>query len=77
MMNLPLRITFDEKDYTYVVLTKGITKETSAIQINLDNMEYQLVCNSKGDWDVVDTTVSNHSGLLKAIGRNIKLRYRL
>lgn len=76
-MNLPMRITFDEKDYTYVVLTKGITKETSAIQINLDHMEYQLVCNPKGDWDVVDATVSDHSGLLKAIGRNIKLRYRL
>lgn len=76
-MNLPMRITFDERDYTYVVLTKGITKETNAIQINLNDMEYQLVCNPKGDWDVVDATVNNHPGLLKAIGRNIKLRYRL
>jgi hypothetical protein len=57
-MNLPMRITFDEKDYTYIVLTK----------------EYQLVCNLKGDWDAEDATVSDHSGLLKAIGRNIKLR---
>lgn len=76
-MNLPMRITFDEKDYTYVVLTKGITKETSTIQINLNDMEYQLACNLKGDWDVVDATVNDHGGLLKAIGRNIKLRYRL
>jgi hypothetical protein len=76
-MNLPMRITFDEKDYTYIVLTKGITKETSAIQIKLNDMEYQLVCNLKGDWDAEDATVSDHSGLLKAIGRNIKLRYRL
>nr|WP_157246913.1 hypothetical protein [Pedobacter panaciterrae] len=72
-----MRITFDERDYTYVVLTKGITRETIAIQINLNNMEYQLVCNSKGDWDAVDATVSDHPELLKAIGRNIKLRYRL
>jgi hypothetical protein len=76
-MNLQMRITFDEKDYTYVVLTKGITRETNAIRINLNEMEYQLTCNAKGDWDVVDATVSDHTGLLKAIGRNIKLRYRL
>ncbi|ETZ22147.1 hypothetical protein N824_24795 [Pedobacter sp. V48] len=72
-----MRITFDEKDYTYIVLTKGITRETSTIRINLKDMEYQLVCNLKGDWEVVDATVNDHPELLKAIGRNIKLRYRL
>jgi len=76
-MSLPMRIHFDEKDYTYVILTKGITKETTAIQINLNGTEYQLACNSKGDWDAVDATINDHTGLLKAIGRNIKLRYRL
>ncbi|WGQ10829.1 hypothetical protein QG516_04070 [Pedobacter gandavensis] len=76
-MSLPMRINFDEKDYTYIIITKGITKETSAIQINLDGMEYQLVCNAKGDWDVVDSTIKDHPELLRAIGRNIKLRYRL
>lgn len=76
-MSLPMRINFDEKDYTYMIITKGITKETSVIQINLDGMEYQLACNAKGDWDVVDATIKDHPELLKAIGRNIKLRYRL
>lgn len=76
-MNLPMRINFDEKDYTYTILTKGITKDTSTIQINLNDKDYQLVCNTKGDWDAIDETVSDHPGLLKAIGRNIKLRYRL
>lgn len=76
-MSLPLRINFDEKDYTYTIITKGITKETTAIQISLNGMEYQLACNPKGEWDAVDATVSDHPGLLKAIGRNIKLRYRL
>lgn len=76
-MNLPMRITFDGNDYTYIVTTKGITKDTNAIHINMNGIEYQLVCNSKGDWDAVDSTVGDHSGLLKAIGRNIKLRYRL
>lgn len=77
IMSLPMRINFDEKDFTYVIITKGITKETTAIQINLEGMEYQLVCNVKGDWDVVDATINDQPGLLKAIGRNIKLRYRL
>lgn len=76
-MSLPLRINFDEKDYTYIIVTKGITKETNTIQISLEGKEYQLACNSKGDWEAVDATVSDHPGLLKAIGRNIKLRYRL
>ncbi|MCX2452241.1 hypothetical protein OQX61_13285 [Pedobacter sp. PLR] len=75
-MNLPMRINFKEKDYTYLIITKGITKLTTEIQINLNNREYQLVCNSNGDWDAVDVTVSDHTELLKAIGRNIKLRYR-
>lgn len=76
-MNLPMRINFDEKDYTYMIITKGITKETTEILISLNGKEYQLVCNTKGDWDAVDATVSDQQGLLKAIGRNIKLRYRL
>ncbi|WEK20392.1 MAG: hypothetical protein P0Y49_04475 [Candidatus Pedobacter colombiensis] len=76
-MYLPMRIIFNEKDCTYLIITKGITKETSAIHIKLNDTEYQLLCNAKGDWDAVDATVSDHSGLLKAIGRNIKLRYQL
>lgn len=76
-MNLPMRINFDEKDYTYLILTKGITKLTTEIQINLNGKEYQLVCNAKGDWDALDETVNDYPGLLRAIGRNIKLRFRL
>lgn len=76
-MGLLMRINYDDKDYNYTIITKGIAKETKSIQINLNDTEYELVCNSKGDWDAVDATVSDHPGLLKAIGRNIKLRYRL
>ncbi|WP_316794191.1 hypothetical protein [Pedobacter frigoris] len=72
-----MRINFDERDYTYMIITKGITKETSSILINLNGMEYELVRIEKGDWEAVDVTVSDNSGLIKAIGRNIKLRYRL
>lgn len=76
-MNLPMRINFDDKDYTYIIITKGITKLTTEIQINLHGMEYLLSCNSDGDWYATDATINDHPELLKAIGRNIKLRYRL
>lgn len=76
-MSLPLRITFEEKDYTYIVLTKSISKDTNSILIGLNEEQYGLSRNLKGDWDVTDATVGDHLGLLKAIGRNIKLRYRL
>ena len=76
-MSLPLRITFEEKDYTYIVLTKSITKETSSIRISLGGEEYELTRNLNGIWEVGDTTVNDKPDLLKAIARNIKLRYRL
>lgn len=76
-MSLPLRITFEDKDYTYVVLTKSITRETQSIRIHLNGEEYELARNEKGDWDAADATISDHQGLLSAIARNIKLRYRL
>lgn len=76
-MSLPLRITFEEKDYTYIVLTKSITKETSSIRISLSGEEYELSRNLNGIWEVTDATINDKSDLLSAIARNIKLRYRL
>lgn len=76
-MSLPLRITFEEKDYTYIVLTKSITKETSSIRISLSGEEYELSRNLNGIWEVADATVNDKPDLLRAIARNIKLRYRL
>lgn len=40
-------------------------------------LNIKLLSTQKGDWDAFDETVSDHPGLLKAIGRNIKLQYRL
>lgn len=77
IMSLPLRITFEEKDYTYIVLTKSINKETDLIKIGLNGEEYSLSRNLKGEWEATDAAVNDRSGLLKAIARNIKLRYRL
>jgi hypothetical protein len=76
-MSLPLRITFEEDDYTIFVLTKSIDKQTTLIRISLDGQEYELAPNARGEWNAVDATVHDQPGLLKAIARNVALRYRL
>ena len=76
-MSLPLRITFERKDYTYRVLTTGISKETKVIQISLSGEEFALTRNLKNEWIAQDATIGDDNGLLKAIGRAVALRYRL
>ena len=76
-MSLPLRITFEGADYTYRVLTKLIVKTTDLIRIELDGVEYQLSPNAKGEWVAADATIADRQDLLRAIARNVALRYRL
>jgi len=76
-MSLPLRITFEGEDYTYTILTKKIDKDTSEIKINLNGEELTICCNASGEWDALERTITDSHGLLKAIARNVALRYRL
>lgn len=76
-MSLPLRITFEGMDYIYTILTKLISKETNEIKISLKGEEFTLYKNQKGEWDALERTISDEPGLIKAIARNIALRYRL
>ncbi|MES2455585.1 MAG: hypothetical protein V4594_08600 [Bacteroidota bacterium] len=76
-MSLPLRITFEGDDYTYAVLTKSIDKQTTLIRISLDGQEYELAPNTKGEWNATGTTIVDRPELLRAIARNVALRYRL
>ncbi|QDW25137.1 hypothetical protein FFJ24_010065 [Pedobacter sp. KBS0701] len=76
-MSLPMRITFENKDYTYTVLTKIINTETKEIKISLESEELTLVRNYDKEWDALERTVGDDHGLIKAIAKNIALRYRL
>ncbi|HKG06108.1 MAG TPA: hypothetical protein VKB19_06620 [Pedobacter sp.] len=76
-MSLPLRITFEEDDYTIFVLTKSIDKQTKLIRISFDGKEYELAPNARGEWNATDAAIHDQPGLLKAIARNVALRYRL
>jgi hypothetical protein len=76
-MSLPMRITFENKDYTYTILSKIINKETKEIKINLEGKELTLVQNQNREWNAVELTVDHNHQLIRAIGKNIALRYRL
>lgn len=76
-MSLPMRITFDNKDYTYTVLNKIINNETKEIKISLQGEELTLVQNQNNEWDTLDRTIGDDHGLINAIAKNITLRYRL
>jgi hypothetical protein len=77
MMSLPLRMTYEGKDYTYTILTKIINKDSTEIRILLENEEVTIAKNSKGEWDMQERTISDHAGLIKSIARAVALRYRL
>ena len=76
-MSLPLRITFEQKDYTYTVLTRGVNKYTQTIKISVSGEEFTLVRNPQNEWYVLEASVGDQPGLFAAIGKNISLRYRL
>ena len=76
-MSLPLRITFEQRDYTYTVLTRGINKQTGSIKISLNDQEFTLVRNPNNEWLALEEMIGEHPGLLQAVARNIVLRYRL
>ncbi|RBQ07827.1 hypothetical protein [Pedobacter miscanthi] len=72
-----MRINFENKDYIYNILTKAISKDTIEIKVSLLGEEFTLVRTLDKEWDVFDKTIMDNPGLLRAIGKNIALRYRL
>ncbi len=76
-MSLPLRITVDNKDYSYTLLTRIINKETEEIQILIEGEEFTLRKSSNGDWQAAEAAIDDNHQLLHSIIRSIKLRFRL
>lgn len=76
-MSLPLRITFNDRDYSYTILTKKIERETTEIKIELNGEELTIFRTTLGEWDILERTIDDEHGLLKEIARNVALRYRL
>jgi hypothetical protein len=77
-MGLPLRITFNEKDYVYQIIdSKLIDHHSTELQLLLDGEKINLVKNEKRVWIQNDADKSIDPDLVQALGRSVSLRLRM
>lgn len=76
-MSLPIRITFEGVDYSYTILTRKIHSGTSRIKIGLGGRELVISRDTSGGWDAPEHAAADDYALLRAIARNVVLRYGL
>ncbi len=76
-MSLPLRITFEGKDYQYTILTRPVTKDTQLVRILLEGEEYELRPNQTDPMQSSSAAIGDNAKLLHTIARNIALRWKL
>ncbi|MBL4678255.1 MAG: hypothetical protein JKY70_18935 [Mucilaginibacter sp.] len=72
-----LRINFENKDHTFRILnTKPISRETKVIDLTLDGQSLTII--KDGSLWVSETLVEGVTDeLIKAIAKNITLRFRI
>ena len=77
-MGLPLRITFNGKDYTYQILnSKLINQHTTELELLLDDEKVALIRNDKKVWVQKDGDDVIDPELAQALGRSVSLRMRM
>ena len=77
-MGLPLRITFNDKDFVYqIVNSKSINQNTNELEIVLDGDKIELVKDTKMVWVQKGGSKSFDPDLIQALGRSVSLRMRM
>jgi len=77
-MGLPLRITFNDKDYVYQIIdSKLIDQHTTELQLLLNGEKVELVKNEKRVWVQKDDETPIDPELVQALGRSVSLRLRM
>jgi hypothetical protein len=77
-MGLPLRITFNDKDYLYQIVDSNlINKNTTELHLVLDGEDVALVKDEKSVWVQKDNSTSLDPELVEALGRSVSLRLRM
>lgn len=77
-MGLPLRITFDDKDYVYQILnTKLINRNTTELEIIFNGEKLELIMDDKKAWIQKDQSTPLNPDLIQALGRSVSLRLRM
>ncbi len=76
-MGLPLRITFNDKDYVYQILNSNlINQHTTELEIVLDGEKVEIIKDDKKVWVQKDEK-SLDPELIQALGRSVSLRLRM
>lgn len=76
-MSLPIRIRFEDQDFTYRILTKHFQKDTDQIKIEVEGEEFTMIKHSNNTWHVSESSINDNYRLLEAIVKAICLRYRI
>jgi hypothetical protein len=76
-MGLPLRITFNDKDYVYQILnSKLINQHTIELELVLDGEKVDIIKDANKVWVQKDEK-SVDPELIQALGRSVSLRLRM
>jgi hypothetical protein len=77
-MGLPLRITYNDKDYVYQIIdSKLINQNTIELQLLLNGEKVGLIKNDKRVWVQKDEDKSLDPEFIQALGRSVSLRLRM
>ncbi len=71
-----LRLTFEQNDYTFQILSLPISKQTEEIEIFVDGATQTLI-KEQQQWVPKEQSESFTTRLAEAIGKAIGLRYRI
>jgi hypothetical protein len=76
-MGLPLRITFNDKDYVYQIVNSNlINQNTTELELLL-NGEKLLLVKDKSVWIQKEGDQQLDPNLIQALGRSVSLRLRM
>lgn len=77
-MGLPLRITFNDRDYIYqIVDSKLINQNTTELELLLNGEKVAITKDEKKVWVIKGGDTSLDPELVQALGRSVSLRLRM
>ena len=76
-MGLPLRITFNDRDYVYQIINSNlINQNTTVLELLLNGEKLQLI-KDKTIWIQKDGEQRLDPDFIQALGRSVSLRLRM